>query len=642
MSSGLKAFVGPLWHLAQLPAAARAARRLDRAGLPAADQGLKAVLDASMRWLCNAQDHSASVDGGVARDFSLIKGWASSYPETTGYIIPTFIEYARRTGNEQMRQRARRMADWLVGIQLPCGGVQGGKVDSTPTVPVTFNTGQVLLGLAAAEREFGGYATAMRRAADWLVETQDADGCWRRFPTPFASAGEKEYETHVAWGLFEAARIETGRNYGTAALANVRWALSSQGRDGWFSKCCLDDPARPLIHTIAYALRGVLEAYRFSSDPEFLAAARRTADGLLSTLREDGWMPGRFRQGWLAAADSVCLTGNAQMAHCWLLMYEYTGEARYREAACLANRFVRRTVHFDGSRDTRGGTKGSFPIDGDYAPYEYLSWAAKFLADSLMLEMDVSAEPRTDLTGYHERESERVRTSDLLALSLHASGSALDIGARDGHLARLLADRFDRVTALDLTVPEIADPRIECVAGDVTKLPFADGAFDLVVCAEVLEHIDPPLLRTASSELARVTRGHLLIGVPYKQDTRVGRTTCIACGARNPPWGHLSTFDEGRLRELFRGMAIVRTSFVGVDDNATNFISSSLMDLAGNPYGTYGQDEVCGTCGNRLVRPPRRRFHQRVLTKAAHWARGVTRPFKSRHPTWIHLLLSKP
>jgi SAM-dependent methyltransferase len=641
MASGVQASMRSLWHLAQLPPAARAARRLDRAGLPAADHGPKAVLEASMRWLCAAQDHSASGDGGVARDFSLIKGWATSYPETTGYIIPTFIEYARRSGDQEMRERARRMADWLVRIQLPSGGVQGGKVDSRPVVPVTFNTGQVLLGLAAAEAEFGGYASAMRRAADWLVETQDADGCWRRFPTPFAAVGEKEYETHVAWGLFEAERLAPGRSYGDAALANVRWALSSQGRDGWFPKCCLDDPSRPLIHTIAYALRGVLEAYRFSSDPQLLAAAGRTADGLLSALRDDGWMPGRFRPGWLAAADSVCLTGNAQVASCWFRMFEYTGDARYRDAACLANRFVRRTVQFDGPPETRGGTKGSFPVDGNYAPYEYVSWAAKFLADSLMLEMDIAIEPRTDLSSYRERESERERIADLLALSSRASGTALDIGTRDGHLARLLADRFDRVAALDLVLPAVADPRIDCVAGDVTRLPFADDSFDLVVCAEVLEHIDPPLLRTASSELMRVTRGHLLIGVPYKQDTRVGRTTCIACGACNPPWGHLSTFDEARLRGLFDGMAVVRTSFVGIDDNTTNSISSGLMDLAGNPYGTYGQDEVCAGCGNRLLQPPRRRLHQRILTRAAHWTRSLTKPFKPVHPTWIHLLLAK-
>ena len=595
-----------------------------------------------MAWLCRAQDHSASADGGVARDYSLIKGWATSYPETTGYIIPTFIEYAHRTKNEEMRERARRMADWLVRIQLPGGGIQGGKIDSRPVVPVTFNTGQVLLGLTAAEREFGVYGSAMRRAADWLVETQDADGCWRRFPTPFAAPGEKEYETHVAWGLFEASQLDSSRGYGDAALANVRWALSSQGPDGWFSKCCLGDPGRPLTHTIAYALRGVLEAYRFSADPIFLTAARRTADGLMAAMRDDGWLAGRFLPGWLPGVNSVCLTGSAQVAHCWFLMFDFTGETRYRDAARVANRFLRRTVRLDGPPQTRGGIKGSFPIDGDYAPYEYLSWAAKFCADSLMQEMDHDAESRPDLTAYRAREPERERTADLLALSSQTKGSVLEVGARDGHFTRLLVDRFDRVTALDLGLPEIADPRVDCVAGDVTNLPFADDSFDLVVCTEVLEHIAPAQLEVACRELVRVTAGHLLIGVPYKQDTRVGRTTCLACGARNPPWGHVNIFDELRLRELFADVAIARMNFVGVNDNATNFVSSSLMDAAGNPYGTYGQDEPCVACGASLVQASPRRMHHKVLTRLAHWALVVTKPFKASHPSWIHLLLRKP
>jgi hypothetical protein len=373
-----------------LPAAARAERRRDRAGLPIEDAGCERVLTATIAWLCRAQDCSTSADGGVARDFSMLKGWSSSYPETSGYIVPTLLDYARRTGRNDVRERARRMADWLLGIQMPGGGFQGGKIDSIPRVPVTFNTGQILLGLTAAEADFGGYRDSIRRAADWLVETQDSDGCWRRHPTPFAAPGEKEYETHVAWGLFEAARVEPHRGYAEAGLANVRWALGSQGEDGWFPKCCLDAPALPLTHTIAYALRGVLEAYRFSREPALLAAARRTADGLMSGLRDDGWLPGRFRAGWQPGVDSVCLVGSAQVAYCWLLLAGLTGESRYLAAGRNANRFVRRTVRTDGPLETQGGVKGSFPIDGDYGPYEYLSWGAKFLADSLMLELDLA------------------------------------------------------------------------------------------------------------------------------------------------------------------------------------------------------------------------------------------------------------
>jgi len=381
-----------------LPEAAREERRRDRALLPP-DPGADRVLHALMGWLCEAQDRSASADGGVARSYDLLRGWETSYPETTGYIVPTFLDYARRFGRDDLRERARRMCDWLVAIQMAEGGFQGGRIDSVPAVPVTFNTGQILIGLATAQSAFGNYLEPMRRAADWLVRTQDSDGCWRRYPTPFAAPGEKEYETHVAWGLFEAARVEPSRGYGEAGLANVRWALGEQRHDGWLPRCCLDDPSRPLTHTIGYALRGVLEAYRFRADAALLDAARRIADGLLLAMGNEGRLPGRLKSGWLPGARWVCLTGNAQVAVCWMLLHRITGDRRYVEAAFAANAFVRRTVRLDGPAAIHGAVKGSFPVDGDYGRYQYLNWAAKFLADSLMMESDVNRDVVFDAQG---------------------------------------------------------------------------------------------------------------------------------------------------------------------------------------------------------------------------------------------------
>ena len=82
----------------------------------------------------------------------------------------------------------------------------------------------------------------------------------------------------------------------------------------------------------------------------------------------------------------ACLTGTAQIAICWLLLYQETDDLRYRDAAYAANRYVRRTVTLTGSPAIRGGVKGSFPVYGSYGQYEYLSWACKFLVDSLLLE----------------------------------------------------------------------------------------------------------------------------------------------------------------------------------------------------------------------------------------------------------------
>ena len=375
----------------QLPPAAKKERATDRLG-PPSDPGIERVVQESLSWLGRAQDCSASHDGGVARDYSLIRGWATSYPETTGYIIPTLIDCGNLMGDERLKHRARRMLDWLAGLQFPGGGFQGGRIDSKPVVPVIFNTGQILLGLAAGTKEFGTYRDAMRRAADWLVQAQDADGCWRKHATPFAEPGEKAYETHVAWGLFEAARLEPSAPYAAAAMANVRWALGHQRANGWFEKCCLYDPVRPLTHTLGYALRGVLEAYRFASEPDLLAAARRTADGLLGGLRDDGYLPGRFDSDWRPAVNFACLTGSVQISYCWLMLYRYTGDARYRDAAFRANEFVRRTVSIDGRDEVRGGVKGSFPVDGLYGRYEYLNWAAKFSIDAQLLEREIRAE----------------------------------------------------------------------------------------------------------------------------------------------------------------------------------------------------------------------------------------------------------
>lgn len=373
----------------RLLVAAKTVRRTDFREFPTHDPGIELAIDEGVAWLGRAQDHSASADGGGARHYSLVTGWGTSYPETTGYIVPTLLAYARLRGDETARQRAQRMLDWLVSIQFPDGGFQGGSIGATPLLPVTFNTGQILLGLASGVHEFGQYGEAMRRAADWLVKTQDPDGCWRKYPSPFAEPGEKTYDTHVAWGLLEAARIEPNAPYTDAALANVRWALQWQRENGWFDKCCLTDPTQPLTHTLGYALRGIIEACRFTYDEFFLHAAQKTADGLLTAMRADGFLPGRLHSNWNGAVEWACLTGSVQVACCWLLLYQYTGETRYRDAAYAVNSYVRCTMSVAGPPETRGAIKGSFPIYGQYGAYQYLNWACKFFVDANMLERTV-------------------------------------------------------------------------------------------------------------------------------------------------------------------------------------------------------------------------------------------------------------
>lgn len=353
------------------------------------DPGVDTAIRAACSWLCQAQDLSRSGDGGVARHFSLIDGWANSYPETTGYIVPTMLACAEYMGSSEIKERARKMVEWLCSIQFPDGGFQGGVIGETPCVPVTFNTGQILIGLSAGYLAFGEkFKEPTCRAAEWLVNTIDDDGCWRKHPTPFAAQGEKAYESHVSWGLFEAARVTGIERYAKAARKNCLWAISKQKKNGWFKDCCLLQPHQPLTHTLGYVLRGILEAYNYTKEDIFLEAALKTANGLKLTLRSDGLLPGRLREDWSAGVNSVCLTGTVQIAACWFDLGRITKNESFITAAKLANSYVRKTVDITTrQKNRRGGVSGSYPRYGEYGSYQYLNWAAKFFIDSNFKEL---------------------------------------------------------------------------------------------------------------------------------------------------------------------------------------------------------------------------------------------------------------
>ena len=176
------------------------------------------------------------------------------------------------------------------------------------------------------------------------------------------------------------------------------------------------------------------------------------------------------------------------------------------------------------------------------------------------------------------------------------------------------------------------------VAGDATHLDFPDRSFDVVFCAEVLEHI--PELEAACHELARVARRHVIIGVPYREDTRVGRTTCPHCGRKNPPWGHVNTFTLDRLRKLFAGMQVTTESYVESSRDVTNALSAWLMDLGGNPWGTYQQHEPCIHCGGTMVAPPQQATWKRACSAAAETLNRAQRRCVKAHANWIHVVLT--
>jgi len=317
--------------------------------------------------------------------------WYPSYPETTGYIIPTFFDYADFSGDNSYRDRAIQMAVWLLSLQLENGAFPGPPWIEPKDGPVVFDTGQIIHGLVRAYEETGDlrFMDAAIHAGDWLVGIQEDDGSWWNYDMDQAHT----YNSRTAWALLRIDQANRCNQYYVAAQNNLNWVLSQQTSDGWFFNASFDGNEDPLTHTIAYTIEGLLEAGRLLLDQRFIEAARLSADALRDLQVQGGHLPGKFQSGWQPGVSWSCLTGNAQMAFIWLKLYEMTNETDYLQAATIANQYLKQVQSLSANTlGIRGGVSGSDPIYGDYGSYLYLNWAAKFFADSLMQAEFISGE----------------------------------------------------------------------------------------------------------------------------------------------------------------------------------------------------------------------------------------------------------
>jgi len=129
--------------------------------------------------------------------------------------------------------------------------------------------------------------------------------------------------------------------------------------------------------------------------------------------------------------------------------------------------------------------------------------------------------------------------------SLGTADRALDLGCGDGRLSSELD--ATELTAADVSAAALERARRRLPAARIVELepdaslPFDDGAFDLVLCAETIEHVrDVQLLL---SEIRRVLRPGGLVGVTTPANLPVGWRA-------NPLSPHLRFFTRGSLRRL--------------------------------------------------------------------------------------------
>lgn len=211
---------------------------------------------------------------------------------------------------------------------------------------------------------------------------------------------------------------------------------------------------------------------------------------------------------------------------------------------------------------------------------------------------------------------QRQMQADVAALIPHDVQTVLDAGCGDGVITNVLPESLD-VTGLDMSRTALSRVARKTVEGSVLELPFADGQFDLVMCNDVLEHLEAGQRRRAVAELTRVAKRYVLVSVPHREDLLQSATQCASCTGWYHINHHVDSFDAADVTALFAGQPLACLSQTLSGDtwwrDPPNVVA--LRRLSGLQHAPTDAP-VCPYCGANetvAVRPARRR------SRAADW-----------------------
>ncbi len=348
-------------------------------------------LTAAMTWLARAQD--VCNGKGVSALYFLNRGWDIAYPETSGYIIATFLEYSSIYNDISFYERAIQIGDWEIEIQTNSGGILSNPTKSFVRV---FNTGQVILGwcLLYERTQDKKYLEAACKAGDFLANTQENDGRWIQN----TYCGARTYHARIDWALLRLYQLTEKIQYLNIAEKNIKWVLEQQNANGWFENCGFDDNM-PIMHVIVYTLRGLLECHNMNIESinklKILQKLIKPTNKINEFISNQpvrniaGLIPTSFQNNWFTQDNHSCLTGNAQYAIYLYRLSQINNDSLHSEYADIIVSSLKRTQKISVNKNVQninGAIAGSYPINLGYCPLSFPNWATKFFADAIMMK----------------------------------------------------------------------------------------------------------------------------------------------------------------------------------------------------------------------------------------------------------------
>jgi len=271
--------------------------------------------------------------------FPVSTGQNISYPEVTGYIIPTLFQAGEK-------KFARDLALWLISVQHPDGAFC-----APDGIPYTFDTGQVLRGLLSVLDDMPQVKEHTIKACDWILTQIQPDG---RITTPSTDMWRLPEDKMVNDNIHLYVLpplVEAGRRFGKSEY------VDASNRALTYYKKHLDLIS---FNTLSHFFGYVMEALCDLGEKDL---AKKGMEQIASLQKFNGSLPAYKDVGW------VCAPGTAQLAIVWYKL----GMSDRGDAAL---RYLKRI------QNDSGGFFGSYGKGANYFPREELPWAVKYFLDA--------------------------------------------------------------------------------------------------------------------------------------------------------------------------------------------------------------------------------------------------------------------
>lgn len=286
------------------------------------------------------------------------------------------------------------MIPWLLSLQMTSGAFPAGHCvgrskyyhtskdyllrRAHPPTPSVFNSGQILIGLNRSYLETGSkdVGEAIVKCADYLVSSIDERGQW--VGDSYAKECSPAYFTHVSWPLLEASGLTQDKSYRQKSVLSLQKVLSNVDvMTSFIHGMGFQNSDYANTHTIGYTLYGLLKCSRILGEEGkcFREVSQKALAKLFRTAELRKKMPGGFDALWKPDWSYICVTGDCQLALCFMEVFELGEDARYLNAACR--------LHYNAaSTQGKGGElPGSVPRYGKYMSLRAPNWTAKYFMD---------------------------------------------------------------------------------------------------------------------------------------------------------------------------------------------------------------------------------------------------------------------